>query len=377
MPKSPGKFLLRVTLGQLKSADGKAKRVIVSETFEGSRADAEKALTAKLARMDVKPLQRVSRLSVGAACERWLMLRVNIADRTRYNYRAQIEAYILKEVISGVPLAKLTRPLVQQWIAALSEKYAATTVRQAVIVLKQVCSNAVQDGTIPFNPCDHVELPRIERVGSPAVLSVADMERLMSACYYDKHGPLFVILLLSGLRPQEALALTWDDVTTMRNPEDGVDYPALRVTKALTMSARSSYSVGPVKTPTSRRVVPLPMSAKGVFSLLRSRSPHAQATDYLFPRDSGGFQLPDTIYDAWRRVLDRNGFPPMKLYATRHSNISALLAGNVHPKVASERAGHSTTTVTLDVYSHVSPSMQASALRALPILSPPAEEASS
>lgn len=369
VPRSPGKFLLRVTLGAIKTAEGKTKRVTVAETFEGSRTDAEKALTAKLAKLDAKPLHRVSRLTVGEACERWLSLRVNIGDRTKYNYRLQLGAYVLPEVISGVAMAKLTRPVVQLWVSSLAERYSPGTVRQAFVLLKQVCSSAVRDNTLTHNPCDHVEIPRIERIGAPAVLSVADMERLMSLVFAEKHGPLFITLMLSGLRPQEALALTWDDVVTMENPEDGLSYPALRVTKALTMKARGQYLVGPVKTKKGRRVVPLPMNSSLVFGELRSRVGNAKPSDYLFPHSNGGFQQPETIYEAWCRTLARHGFPPMKLYATRHSNISALLAANVHPKIASERAGHSTTGVTLEVYSHVSPSMQAAALKSLPALS--------
>jgi integrase len=369
IPRSGGKFLLRITIGAIKTAEGKTKRVTIAETFEGTRTEAEKVMTAKLAKLDAKPVPHNLKLTVGDACEKWLALRVNISDRTRYNYTTQLTSYIRSHIISGIQLKKANRLLVQGWVNELAEKYSAGTVRQAFVLLKQVFGACVRDNQIGMNPCEYVELPRIERIGVQKTLTVPDMERLMRLCFPEKHGPLFITLLLSGLRPQEALALTWADVTTLADPATGISYPALSITKALTMKTRGVYTVGPVKTKKSRRIIPLPPSSSLVFTEMKTRVQGVKPTHFLFPHSNGGHQNPETVYEAWCRTLKRFGFPPMKLYSTRHSNISALLAGNVHPKVASERAGHSTTGVTLDIYSHVSPSMQANALSALPVFS--------
>jgi len=51
----------------------------------------------------------------------------------------------------------------------------------------------------------------------------------------------------------------------------------------------------------------------------------------------------------------------LTLYGLRHSCATLMLAAGVHPKVVSERLGHSSITVTLDVYSHVLPNMQVEA----------------
>lgn len=46
------------------------------------------------------------------------------------------------------------------------------------------------------------------------------------------------------------------------------------------------------------------------------------------------------------------------LYALRHTHATLLLSAGVHPKIAAERLGHSSLRMTLDVYSHVVPTMQ-------------------
>ncbi len=79
-----------------------------------------------------------------------------------------------------------------------------------------------------------------------------------------------------------------------------------------------------------------------------------------------------------RKNLVRRHFKPaliaaelpanLSLYCLRHTCASLLLQAGVHPKVVSERLGHSSTTLTLDVYSHVAPGMQEQATEQLEIM---------
>lgn len=55
------------------------------------------------------------------------------------------------------------------------------------------------------------------------------------------------------------------------------------------------------------------------------------------------------------------GLAPLRPYDLRHTCATLLLAGGEHPKVVAERLGHSSTVLTMDVYSHVLPDMQEAA----------------
>jgi integrase len=59
--------------------------------------------------------------------------------------------------------------------------------------------------------------------------------------------------------------------------------------------------------------------------------------------------------------LGKTSLPLIRFHDLRHTHASQMLAAGVHPKVASERLGHSTIGITLDLYSHVMPGMQADA----------------
>jgi thioredoxin reductase len=67
---------------------------------------------------------------------------------------------------------------------------------------------------------------------------------------------------------------------------------------------------------------------------------------------------PRTLTREWMRVLSSIPLPRIRFHDLRHAHATHLLASGVHPKVASERLGHSRVSITLDLYSHVMPGMQ-------------------
>ncbi len=67
---------------------------------------------------------------------------------------------------------------------------------------------------------------------------------------------------------------------------------------------------------------------------------------------------PDTLTQDWTRKIEKTGLPAYRFHDLRHAHATHMLANGIHPKVASERLGHSKIGITLDLYSHVLPSMQ-------------------
>lgn len=74
---------------------------------------------------------------------------------------------------------------------------------------------------------------------------------------------------------------------------------------------------------------------------------------------------PDSLSGGWRRTLRHAGLPPVRFHDLRHAHATLMLQQGIHPKIVSERLGHSSIGITLDTYSHVLPSMQAEAAKAV------------
>ncbi len=74
---------------------------------------------------------------------------------------------------------------------------------------------------------------------------------------------------------------------------------------------------------------------------------------------------PDTMSNTFRRLADRLDLPRIRLDDLRHTYATLGLRAGIHPKVMSERLGHATVGVTLDLYSHVTPSLDRDAADAV------------
>ena len=71
------------------------------------------------------------------------------------------------------------------------------------------------------------------------------------------------------------------------------------------------------------------------------------------------------MYSRFYRLLDKAGLPRIRFHDLRHTAASLMLSRGVHPKIVSEMLGHSTIAITLDLYSHVTPTMQRQAADAM------------
>jgi integrase len=84
-----------------------------------------------------------------------------------------------------------------------------------------------------------------------------------------------------------------------------------------------------------------------------------QETNLVVDAGDGGAVSPVNLSSAWPRFLRRFELPHVRFHDLRHGHATLMLMQGVHPKVVSERLGHSSIGITLDTYSHVLPGMQA------------------
>ena len=83
-----------------------------------------------------------------------------------------------------------------------------------------------------------------------------------------------------------------------------------------------------------------------------------QDDDLIFSHYDGSPLSPGTVSHAWSKLAKKLGIAASNLHLARHSHASLLLGQGVHPKIVQERLGHSTISITLDIYSHVIPGLQ-------------------
>ncbi|WP_245480996.1 tyrosine-type recombinase/integrase [Mesorhizobium sp. M1E.F.Ca.ET.041.01.1.1] len=129
------------------------------------------------------------------------------------------------------------------------------------------------------------------------------------------------------------------------------------------------------KEPKSGRARTVALSAATVAELKAHRTRQAEeqlrlgirpdADSFVVAQVDGSPLQPRSLTHEWIRVIGNTTLPRIRFHDLRHTHATQMLSAGVHPKVASERLGHSTIGITLDLYSHVMPGMQADAAEAV------------
>ena len=128
-------------------------------------------------------------------------------------------------------------------------------------------------------------------------------------------------------------------------------------------------TIGEPKTAYSRRLVSLSPSAAALLGGLRGKRKEQlqeAGLDWdqmalIFCNSDGGPISPDTITHSFAKIIRKIDLPYIRFHDLRHTHATLMLKQGIHPKIVSERLGHSSINITLDTYSHVLPGMQETA----------------
>jgi integrase len=358
IPRGEDTWLVRIFMGR----DGKGKRHYLNKTIRGKKKDAQDYLSKTLTAISTGTFVEPSPLTVGEYLDKWLdsVARIRVRPRTFASYNKVLERYA-RPKLKDRKLSSL-QPLEVQALYTEMQRHglSAKTIRYVHTILHSAFKQAVTWGVIARNPAEAVELPRRNRKEMQA-FSPEDAMLFLQATIGNRLHALFVVALFTGMRPSEYLGLKWSDVDLEKG--------TVTVQRSLVESGKGcQMRIDETKTAHSRRSIPLPPSVIRV--LIEQRRKQAEERlaaganyrnqDFVFAKRLGEpFQNFNMIRRYFKRTLKRAGLPEtIRLYDLRHSCATLMLAQGEHPKVVSEWLGHASTTLTLDVYSHVLPSMR-------------------
>lgn len=142
-----------------------------------------------------------------------------------------------------------------------------------------------------------------------------------------------------------------------------------------TLSRRdNAYIFGEPKTKKSRRTIRLTAGAATALEVHISRQLEGmermgslyQPGGLVFATTTGTIINPSNLRNrSFKPLLKHAKLRPIRFHDLRHTCATLLLSKDVNPKVVSEMLGHSSVSITLDIYSHLLPDMQEKAARAL------------
>jgi integrase len=344
---------------------GKRKRKWHS--FKGAKRGAQKECARLITEIQNGGYVEPNKILMSDLLLRWIdHAKSQVTPKTHERYTEVVKKNLIP-ALGGVHLTKL-RPA--QISAAYTKALASgrrdgkgglapATVVLMHRLLKKALKQAVRWELMARNPAEAVDPPVVE----PKAMNTYDIDQTIVLLDNLEKSRLLIpvmIAVLCGMRRGEIIALRWrhiDLVNGRLTVAESIEQTKEGVRTKLPKSGKG-------------RVVTLPAMLTARLRLFRGQQAEellaigvrqTEAT-FLYTREDGEPIQPRTLTQAWRKLAASSNLPKIRLHDLRHAHATHMLAKGVHPKVASERLGHSRVGITMDLYSHVLPGMQEEAV---------------
>lgn len=342
------------------------KRLRRWRSVRGSRREAEAALVEMLAERNQGVAIPTGKQTTAAYLRQWLRDSVvpNCAPKTVRTATDIVEKHLIP-ALGSIPLPQLRPVDIQAYYsrALLSGRLdgngglSPISVQRHHQIIHAALHQAVRWQLLVRNPADAVDVPRGKRREMP-MPSIEDVRRVLMVAENSPIATLVYVTVQTGLRKGEALGLRWSDVDL----ESG----RLHVQQTAQFISGQGVVFGHPKTTKSARTVAL--STDTVRQLARHRAAQAENrlrfgaaysdNGLVFATALGAPIDASNLRRHWLRVCGAADIS-LRWHDLRHVHASLLLTQGTNPKVVSERLGHSGVAITLNLYSHVLPEIQA------------------
>jgi integrase len=293
------------------------------------------------------------------------VVRDEVAHRTYHNYLSQVRNHTVPRLGKKKLKALKLEDAEGLYRAMATSGLSPATIRYVHAVLRRALNRAFVRGLVLRNVADGASLPHADQKETEA-FTPEEVRRFLQAAKHDRLEALYVLAITCGLRQGELLGLRWDDVD--------LEAGRLTVRRQVQRSRDGSGMIsGPTKNKKSRTIR---LGRVAIEALKAHRD--AQAEDVASAK--GLWRDPNLVFSStigtpldpsnlvgrsFKPLLRRAGLPSIRFHDLRHACATLLFSEGVPVKVVQEVLGHSSVSVTMDVYSHILPDMQERAAAAM------------
>ena len=293
----------------------------------------------------------------------WESYKHTVKPNTQLNVRRLLDNHILP-LFGSYKLDKLTTPLIQNEVNKLADKTnkgeeGAFLYYDSLHALnKRILQYGVVMQAIPFNPAREVILPRNTQKAKREKIKHFDNQELkkfldyldslnLNKFRYYYENTLYKFLLATGCRINEALALSWPDID--------LDNAVVHITKTLNYKQETNSP----KSKTSLRDIDIDQATVSMLKQYRLRQTKeawkiGKSENIVFSDFIHEYPNNRTLQTRLRTHFKRADVPNIGFHGFRHTHASLLLNSGIPYKELQHRLGHSTLSMTMDIYSHLS-----------------------
>ncbi len=354
-----GKFYMVLNIQE--NGKRKMKWISTGLAVKGNKRKAEQMLRETLQTYEIEQRGPKCDMPYSDYVQKWLEYVHRKVDEVTYQ---GYELLAQRQIIpwfqeKSTKLDEVSLPLLQEYIDEKATKGRADgkgglsprSLRLHKNILYQSLTEAVKDGLIASNPCQHVILPKNVRYESH-FYTVEQLNQFFEAIRDEPLYPLLKITAIYGLRRSEVLGLKWDSI----------DFGAGTMTIRHTVSkVTKAVEKDKTKNATSYRSFPLTEEAQRIFQAAKAEEEknrrlfgrQYQESDYVFKWADGRSYSPDYITSKFPALLKKHGMPHIRLHELRHSCASLLINAGFTLKDVQEWMGHADIKMTANIYGHL------------------------
>lgn len=300
-----------------------------------------------------------SKITVGEWLNTWLYdyKKNTVKQKTFEGYETLVRVHLIP-AFSKIQLKKLTVDHVQKFInAKVKDGLSSRTIRYINTLLHGALKQAVNNGLLVRNVSEAVVLPE-RKQKERKFLTADEQNRLINSLKDEQQGFILLFALSTGLRRGELLALRWSNYDTEKR------YISIKenLSRLKGEDGKSHLTFTTPKTASSKRTIPLLPD----ISKMLNEHRHAQTVkrfqagqlwednDLIFCTDFGKPIEPRNLHRVLERACDKANISCINIHALRHAFATRALENGIPLKVVSDILGHSSISMTADIYSHVS-----------------------
>jgi len=354
--RKDGKWASVITVGR--NADGSQKR----RFFYGkTRQEVAEKLTKALNDLKLGMYVDINKITLEAWLNTWLYdFKVNsIKPKTLESYSFIIKSYLIPS-LGHVYIQDLKAEHIQVMLNSLCKrKLSPRTVKYTHTILHSALDQAVKNNIIVKNVSNNVITPK-QTKHEIKILSLDEQNRFIKCMESHRLYAAFILLLSTGIRIGELLALTWDNVD--------LDNTIIKITQNLqrvkifddVSKTKTKLIFGTPKTDKGRRIIPL---LDDVASLLKEHKEKqyeelsvlglSDKNTLVFCSEIGTVIEPRNFTRTFKGLLKKADISNINIHALRHTFATRGLENGIELKVMQELLGHSSISITGDIYSHV------------------------
>lgn len=279
--------------------------------------------------------------------------------------KAKVSKFVISSCLAGKNISELSAKKILKVLPksviqiSADNMLSPKTIQHHHRFLSSILNTAVEWQVIPYNPCSRVKAPKCE-TKEAAHLDDVQVMQLIKALENEpiRYKTIVMLFLYSGMRRGELCGLEWDDIDFELN--------LINISKSSLYLPDKGIFDDTTKNKSSERVICVPESMMALLAdYKKSQENQTKYCNKVFTNLKGYPIHPDSITGWFHKFVIKNNLPKISIHSLRHTNATLLIAAGTDIKTVANRLGHSTPTITGNIYVHAIRSADAAAAQAL------------